>query len=408
MTELNQDKEVLFCYAFPEFHPLRLYASGISRILKMDSGTSWNRPYLNSFFGGETWLIGWMGYGLKSKFEKFNQQSSDFFESDMCWIEPQLLFLAGDDVVEVIKGSKNDALLVLEKISKQHPKAELQLKSYVNFDQYQEMYNRTMTAIMRGDIYEANLCIPFEFNANIENPYGLWRRSLPEMNAPFSCFVQYGEDYAISFSPERYLQKQGDKITSQPIKGTRPSSNDAIENLTLQNHLLSSFKDQTENRMVVDLLRNDFSRICKPGSVIVEELAAIKSYPGVHHLVSTVSGKLIEFEIGEILRATFPMASMTGIPKHRMISLLDKIEIIPRGIYSGSFGYIKPNGDFDFNVVIRTLLYNSKRGEARISAGGAITSQSSAAEEFNECIIKIRRLIKTLDHSFDLSLLGGI
>ena len=141
---------------------------------------------------------------------------------------------------------------------------------------------------------------------------------------------------------------------------------------------------------------------------MVEELAAIKSYPGVHHLVSTVSGTLSESDVAEILGATFPMASMTGIPKHRMISLLDEIEIIPRGIYSGALGYMKPNGDFDFNVVIRTFLYNSVRGNARISAGGAITSQSKSTEEYKECLIKIRRLIKTLDPDFDFSLFGCV
>ncbi|MFM7106691.1 MAG: chorismate-binding protein [Flavobacteriales bacterium] len=408
MTAHTKHKEVLFCFAFPEFQPLRLYASGISRIHQVDTKTPLNRENINAFLDEKTWLIGWMGYGLKSQFEKFNQQVTDFFEPDMCWIEPKILFLAEHDIVEVITGSEQDAREVFDKISGAVTHADLKLRSFVKFERYQEMFHRTMTASMRGDIYEANLCIPFEFDAHIENPYGLWRQSLSQMSAPFSCFVQYGNDYALSFSPERFLQRQGTKIISQPIKGTVTSSNNDTENQKLKNLLIGSFKDHTENRMVVDLLRNDFSRICNPGSVMVEELAGIKSYPGVHHLVSTVSGTLGEYDVAEILRATFPMASMTGIPKHRMISLLDEIEMIPRGIYSGAFGYMKPNGDFDFNVVIRTLLYHSERGTARISAGGAITSQSSSTEEYKECLIKIQRLIKTLDPNFDFSLFSCV
>lgn len=408
MTEEYEDKEVLFCFAFPEFHPRRLYASGISRIHRIDSGKCINVQHLNALFDDKTWLMGWMGYGLKSQFEKFNHQKSDYFPHDMCWIEPQIIFIAGNSVEEVIKGSTRDALEIFEKIHTTHTTTQLQLQKFVDYSQYREMFSRTMTAIMRGDIYEANLCLPFDFRAKIENPYALWMQSLIHMNAPFSCFAQYGNDYALSFSPERFLEKKGVKIISQPIKGTVQSSTDSAKNHALKNQLQNSFKDLTENRMVVDLLRNDFSRVCKPGSIVVEELAEVKSYPGIHHLVSTVAGQLNEFRISEILKATFPMASMTGIPKHRMISLMDEIEGVSRGVYSGSFGYKKPNGDFDFNVVIRTLLYNSARGEGRINAGGAITSKSSASQEYEECLIKIRRLITTLDPNFDLSIFGSI
>lgn len=403
MTENIEHKEVLFCFAFPEFQPYRLYASGISRIITVDARRPLNRHELNSFIREGSWHVGWMGYGLKSQFEDFNIQTCDFFQPDMCWIEPKTIFLAGNEVVEIIKGTKDDALEIFRSICRPDTKTRLQLKTYVEFEKYQEMFSKTMAAIMRGDIYEANLCIPFEFNAHLENPHEIWRQALDTMNAPFSCFVSYGEEYALSFSPERYIQKRVKQIISQPIKGTALSSSDATENRKLLNQLLCSFKDHTENRMVVDLLRNDFSRICETGSVSVEELAAIKSYPGVHHLVSTVTGLLREVDMTEILRATFPMASMTGIPKHRMISLLDAIEITPRGIYSGSFGYIKPNGDFDFNVVIRTLLYNSKEGSARISTGGAITSQSIDKDEYNECLIKIQKLLRTLDTNMDLT-----
>jgi para-aminobenzoate synthetase component 1 len=160
--------------------------------------------------------------------------------------------------------------------------------------------------------------------------------------------------------------------------------------------------------MVVDLVRNDLCMICETDSVVVDELASIKSFPGLHHLVSTVSGTLIKDDISDIIKATFPMASMTGIPKKSMITLMNSIEKQPRGIYSGSIGYKKPNGDFDFNVVIRTFLYNSIQQSASISTGGAITSMSNAKDEYLECITKVSRLLKTIHPELDLSSLSSI
>lgn len=404
MTQYANSKEVLFCFAFPEFHPLRLYATGISKILITDSSNPFSKEKFNTLFNDNSWLVGWIGYGMKSHFENFKTSTSDFFTPDMCWIEPQVIFLAEDKVESVIKGSIDDAQRIFRNIHQTSPHVQLKLHTHVKFLEYQEMFDRTMRAIRRGDIYEANLCISFDFNSEIVNPYGVWKNTLSRMNAPFSSFVQWGDDFALCFSPERFIQKKAEQISSQPIKGTIASSAEPSENEDLKNQLKNSFKDQTENRMVVDLIRNDLARICIPGTVKVEELAILKSYPGIHHLVSTVAGELMDIGPDQILEATFPMASMTGIPKHSMISLMDEIEGKPRGIYSGSLGYKKPNGDFDLNVVIRTLLYNSDRGMARINAGGAITSQSNVNDEYEECIIKVRRLIQSLDPTFDLTL----
>ena len=196
--------------------------------------------------------------------------------------------------------------------------------------------------------------------------------------------------------PGKVLKKTGDTIFSQPIKGTAKRSKIADENEKHQ--LRTNEKERAENVMIVDLVRNDLSKICVEGSVRVKELFEIHSFPQVHQMISTIEGKLVEnIPFSEILKATFPMGSMTGAPKKRVLELIEKYEQTKRGLFSGSVGYISPGGDFDFNVVIRSILYNAQSGYLSIPVGSAITWKSNPEKEFEECENKIEGIIKALE-----------
>ena len=215
---------------------------------------------------------------------------------------------------------------------------------------------------------------------------------------PFSAFYKVAHNYLLCASPERYLKKVEDKIYSQPIKGTsKRELNNLIEDENNKMNLLNSEKERAENVMIVDLVRNDLSKICMEGSVKVEELFGIYSFPQVHQMISTISGDLKnDRDLADIFRATFPMGSMTGAPKKKVMELIELYEKTKRGIFSGALGYITPEGDFDFNVVIRSILYNSSDKYLSIQAGSAITFNSNAEKEYEECLLKIEAMKKAL------------
>jgi para-aminobenzoate synthetase component 1 len=215
---------------------------------------------------------------------------------------------------------------------------------------------------------------------------------------PFSAFYKRENSYLLCASPERYLYKKGRHILSQPIKGTvKRDQTDTAEDEILKQQLYKSKKDRSENVMVVDLVRNDLGRVCKEGTVQVDELFGIYSFPQVHQMVSTVSGELKEgITFTDIIRATFPMGSMTGAPKRRVMQLIDEYEQCRRGIFSGAVGYIAPNGDFDLNVVIRSILYNSAAQYLSYLVGSGITFYSDAAKEYEECLLKAEAMRRVL------------
>jgi para-aminobenzoate synthetase component 1 len=199
-------------------------------------------------------------------------------------------------------------------------------------------------------------------------------------------------------SPERYLKKEGINILSQPIKGTSKRNIDNEEDDLLNiTHLKTSEKERAENIMVVDLVRNDLSRICKEGTVKVDELCAVYSFPQVHQMISTISGILKDgIHWTDAIRQTFPMGSMTGVPKKKVMELIENYERSKRGLFSGSIGYVTPAGDFDFNVVIRSLLYNSTDKYLSFHTGSAITFSSDPETEYEECLLKAEAIKKAL------------
>jgi para-aminobenzoate synthetase component I len=254
--------------------------------------------------------------------------------------------------------------------------------------------------IIDGNVYEINFCQQFSLpNYPVPNPAALYFALNSIGKTPFAAYFRLGDKYLCSASPERYLHKSGQTLFSQPIKGTRPRGNTPQSDAALAAELLASEKDRAENLMIVDLVRNDLARICLPATVSVEELCALYTFPSVFQLVSSISGELPSPNTPsfcDILRATFPMGSMTGAPKIAALQLIDQYERNQRGWYSGAVGYIRPDGDFDFNVVIRSFLYDQNRQNLSWQVGGAIVYDSIEAEEYEECMVKMRPLLHTL------------
>jgi para-aminobenzoate synthetase component 1 len=263
---------------------------------------------------------------------------------------------------------------------------------------YLENIHKILQLIRRGDFYEINYCQAFEVTDIPAHPVDIYTQLSTISPTPFACFYKNNNDYLLCASPERYLQKKGDQLISQPIKGTikRSLENDVDDRLQLE-MLQNSSKDKSENVMVVDLVRNDLSKICEQGSVQVTELFGIYSYPQVHQMISTITGTISDNTLfSEILEATFPMGSMTGAPKKRVMETIDTLEPTKRGLYSGTVGYFNPDGDFDFNVVIRSIFYNSDTRNGSYQVGGGITIYSDPEKEYEECLLKAAAIKKVL------------
>ena len=275
---------------------------------------------------------------------------------------------------------------------------KLLIKPRIIKETYLQIIQQIKAHILRGDCYEINFCQEFYAENAVINPLNVYQKLIKLSPNPFACYYKLNDKYLLCASPERYLKKEGTRLISQPIKGTfkRDKANTKIDE-TLKQQLFKSQKDRSENVMVVDLVRNDLSKICKEGSVNVEELFGIYTFPQVHQMMSTIVGELQDgLDIADILQATFPMGSMTGAPKKMVMQLIDKYEQTQRGLYSGAVGYIAPNKDFDFNVVIRSILYNATNQYLSYQVGGGITFNSDANCEYEECLLKAEAMIEVL------------
>jgi para-aminobenzoate synthetase component 1 len=278
--------------------------------------------------------------------------------------------------------------------------AVINIQQRIERDEYIDIIEKLRQHILRGDCYEINFCQEF-FTANtFIDPVSIYQKLSKLSPNPFSALYKLNDQWLICASPERFLQKQGDKILSQPIKGTaKRVTDDKGKDDDSRNKLFNSAKDRSENVMVVDLVRNDLAKICEEGSVKVDELYGIYSFPQVHQMISTVSGELKkDISFGEIIKATFPMGSMTGAPKKRVMQLIEHYEKTKRGIFSGAVGYLSPQNDFDFNVVIRSIMYNAATNYLSFQAGSAITFYSDPQKEWEECLLKaeaIKQVLKT-------------
>ena len=298
------------------------------------------------------------------------------------------------DKMKIEVGNKNEA----EKIFSEIMDAEVEnaqnrlgtIQQRVSKKEYVETIGKLKKHILRGDCYEINYCMEFFATDTIVDPLVVYQKLSKHSPNPFSALYKLEDKWLICASPERFLKREGNKILSQPIKGTSSRYlKDDKKDKESKEDLFASEKDRSENVMVVDLVRNDLARVCKEGTVHVDELFGIYSFPQVHQMISTVSGELNDqISFTEIIKATFPMGSMTGAPKRKVMELIEKYEKSKRGIFSGAVGYIKAGGDFDFNVVIRSIMYNASKEYLSYMAGSGITFYSDAEKEYEECLLK--------------------
>ncbi|HNF29742.1 MAG TPA: anthranilate synthase component I family protein, partial [Chitinophagaceae bacterium] len=272
------------------------------------------------------------------------------------------------------------------------------IKPKISKEEYIKCIHQLKQHIQRGDCYEINFCQEFFAKDVAINTIEVYKKLTTLSATPFACYYKLNEQYLLCASPERFVCKNGNKIISQPIKGTiKRNLKDSLQDDVLKKQLQNSSKDKTENVMIVDLVRNDLSKICTKGSVIVEELFGVYSFPQVHQMISTVSGNVQKnINFSEVLQATFPMGSMTGAPKKRVLELTEQYEKSNRGIYSGTVGYITPENNFDFNVVIRSIMYNAVNKYLSYMVGGGITINSNAEDEYQECLLKATAIKEVL------------
>ena len=265
---------------------------------------------------------------------------------------------------------------------------------------YMAMVKVLLSHIQRGDIYEVNYCTERTAYLPEFDPFTAFDRLLAHTDAPFAALYRRGDFFALCMSPEHFLRVEGGRAVTRPMKGTRRRSLNPLQDAALMHELANDPKERSENIMAVDVARHDLSRIAASGSVRVDELCAVKSYPNVHQLVSTVSAELRSgVQAWDAVRAAFPMASMTGAPKRRALQLIDAVEDMPRGLFSGSLGYQLPDGTLDLNVVIRTITYDASTGRASLITGSAITALSDPEQEWEECELKAMSVLNALGHA---------
>ncbi|MBP0905789.1 anthranilate synthase component I family protein [Mariniflexile gromovii] len=392
--------------------------SNYDAVLAVDAFTSLKTDYTQAFEHlkeyqtiTNDWIFGYLTYDLKNAVENLISQNFDGLEfPDLYFFQPKKLFFFKGNQVEmqylkmVDDEFESDLKDILKMELECHPERsrrvsnDIKIKLRIHKDAYFEKINNMLAHIHRGDMYEANFCQEFYAEDTTINPLETYLKLNGISNPPFATFLKYQDKYLLSASPERYLKKQGNTIISQPIKGTAKRSKNAEEDKQLKQDLLDNEKERSENIMIVDLVRNDLSKTAIKGSVEVEELCKIYSFDQVHQMISTVKSK-VETATNpvDIIKSTFPMGSMTGAPKISAMKIIEALEETKRGLYSGAVGYFTPTGDFDFNVVIRSILYNETKKYVSYSVGGAITAKSDPLKEYEECLVKAKAMRQVLE-----------
>ncbi|MFM7497301.1 MAG: chorismate-binding protein [Bacteroidota bacterium] len=354
--------------------------------------------------------MGYMGYDLKA--QSLNQPSplppSSVDPNPWFWFLPRLRMVCQNGQITVIQDDHQIGLLALQTIlgqengAIQKPTSPTQtrrtlrdvLKAQTSPNEYRRTVNLIKDRIKDGDFYELNYCVEWAGPLFIQDPVGLWEQWSTKAAAPFSALVKNKELWVLCASPERFLRKDGDMLCSQPIKGTAPRSEDPSLDHLLAANLATNPKENAEHLMIVDLVRNDLARCGDPCSVEIQELMKGYTFPTVHHLISSIQAQCgAQVGIAKILKACFPMGSMTGAPKEAVCSWIDRFEKTRRGIYSGCLGWLDEHGHFDLNVIIRTLVYNQDSQKASLKTGGAITWDSDPETEWLECQTKAQGLL---------------
>lgn len=405
----NSFREVVFL----DSNNYQQHYSNYDCILAVDAFTSIKTDYLKAFEDLhqyqsqiKDWLFGYLSYDLKNDVEDLQSNNFDGLHfPDLYFFQPKKLFLLKENQLEIqylnlcddeIDDDFNE-IINLKNLCDFTTSRETKIVQRISKEIYLDKVNKMLEHIHRGDIYEANFCMEFYAENAVIEPLEFYQKLNAISEPPFAVYFKNNEHYLLSASPERYLKKENEKVISQPIKGTSKRFDDLALDLVSKRELSANQKERSENIMIVDLVRNDLSRTATKGSVTVAELCEVYTFKQVHQMISTIVSTVENTTSPiEILRTTFPMGSMTGAPKVSAMQIIEKLEATKRGLYSGAVGYFTPTGDFDFNVVIRSILYNAQNQYLSFSVGSAITSRSEPEKEYEECLLKAKAMFEVL------------
>lgn len=353
----------------------------------------------------DDWIFGFISYDLKEEIEGFKSKNLKYFDvPNLSFFQPSTVWIFDGVELKALYFDEKELFDVWNEINKIHiscnsnkSNPNVELKGRLSKVEYIKKIKNIKKRIKMGDTYELNFCFDF-FNDNTKiDPENTFKKLNKLTESPMSVYYKDQHLYMLSSSPERFIKRNKKTIISQPIKGTKKRGKNIDEDVFMINSLKNSIKEKSENHMIVDLVRNDFSRIAKKGSVKVTELSKINTYKNIHQMVSTIEAQIEnDMFFSTILKSTFPMGSMTGAPKIKTMKIIDELEETSRGIYSGAIGYIDPDKNFDFNVVIRTIIYDDKLSKISVNVGSGITFKSDPEDEYEECLTKIDALKKSL------------
>ncbi len=405
----NSDKQ-LFKDSYSKFD-LTIALDSVSEIQKPESGNSFD--LLESFYESKKdWIFGFLTYDLKNETENLRSENQDRLEfPEIHFFQPRLVlnFSSENSELEILYLKNFDTELTIQKIVDEISNYEIQeadepnitIQQKISKEEYISTVRKIKEYIQLGDIYEMNYCVEFFAEGMSINPFEIYDRLNETSPMPFSCFYRMNDHHALCASPERFLAKRENKIIAQPIKGTARRGQTPEEDDQIKLNLRNDSKEQSENVMIVDLVRNDLSRSAKKASVVVEELFGIYTFKQLHQMISTVvSEKSDAVNSIDVIKQCFPMGSMTGAPKIRAMQLIEHFEKTKRGLYSGCIGYISHDGDFDFNVVIRSILYNAEKKCLSFMVGSAITANSIPEKEYEECLLKAKSMLNVLSSQY--------
>ena len=355
-------------------------------------------------------MFGFLNYDLKNEVEPtLNSNNFDGIQNPLLhFFVPKYLVKIENDDVEIGVRTEKDLNefkeLVHNPQSTVHSNKfkienlKFKINNRIPKQDYISSVEKIKEHIQRGDIYELNFCQEFYGENVIIDPLNVFKKLNNLSKAPFTSFFKNESNYLLCASPERFLKRFHNKLISQPIKGTRKRISDDQQDKHIQKELYLDEKERSENIMIVDLVRNDLSKIALKNSVRVEELFGIYTFEQVHQMISTIICSIESHTpFTAIIKDVFPMGSMTGAPKIAAMQLIEKFEKTKRGLYSGAVGYITPKGNFDFNVVIRSILYNKDQKYISLQAGSAITIDCDAEKEYEECLLKAKAMMLALE-----------
>lgn len=352
------------------------------------------------------WIFGYLSYDLKNDIEELQSQNVDGLHfPDLFFYQPKKIFLLKGNQLEMNYLNmcddefEDDFSEILESVLVEEAKESvLNIQQRISKESYLNKVGKMLEYIQQGDLYEANFCMEFYAEHTTINPLEKFLKLNEISKPPFAVFFKNYKQFLLSASPERYLKKENENLISQPIKGTAKRFLDPIKDELSKNNLALDPKERAENIMITDLVRNDLSHTAQKGSVSVKELCGMYSFMQVHQMISTVTSKLdFQYSAIDAIKTTYPMGSMTGAPKISAMKIIEELEETKRGLYSGAVGYFTPTGDFDFNVVIRSILYNQERQYVSFSVGSAITSLSIPEMEYEECLLKAKAMREVLE-----------